>query len=361
MGKNGSDALKDIIPPMRRAVARALEGRPLMGIEVPEAAGGRISSWLHRAPQNRAEAPDRTASQDQAAQQGSAGVAGGRTAAVFELHGGGFALGDVRKGDALRTWIAHRYGVNVVGVGYRLAPEHPWPAALDDVIETLEYFAGHADEYGMDPDAFYLVGYSAGANLALATCLKLQERDDLAFRIRGMALHYPFLDAAVDPASLGTGGEDIPAEMMEAFNRWYAVDNDPRNPLISPLFASDGQLAALPRVVQYPVAGDALRPSAEALHARLAAAGCDCSLQVVEGAYHGYIEDAENLAVYRATSLPETGAARPSGFAQVAAESMAESLDALLGRPVSDVPFRPDRADEDARAFAADAAGEVRR
>lgn len=335
MADSKSEELKSIIPLMRRGVSRALEGRCLSGREVPQAAGGRISSWLNAAP--RAARAN--------------GAEGGKAPVVFELHGGGFALGDVRKGDALRAWIAYRYGVNVVGVGYRLAPEHPWPAALDDAIETIEYFAEHAEEYGMDPDAFHLVGYSAGANLALATCLKLQECDGLPFRIRGLALHYPFLDAATSPSSLSGRSEDIPVEMMEAFNSWYATDNDPSNPLISPLFATGDQLRRLPRVIQYPVAGDALLPSAEALHARLEAAGCACSLHVVEGAYHGYIEDAENLSVYRATSLSETIAARPSDFDQVAAQSIALSLDELLGSPLHDVPFRPACAEEDVRGF----------
>ena len=347
MANSGSDALKSIIPPMRRAVSRILDGQSRFGKEVTDAAGGRISCWVNAAPDARAhrrDACDAASSTSAGSRQSASALA----PAVFELHGGGFALGDVRKGDALRAWIARRYGVNVIGVGYRLAPENPWPAALDDVIEAIEHFAAHAGEYGMDPDAFYLVGYSAGANLALATCLKLQERDGLPFRIQGLALHYPFLDAAVDPFSLPTGGEDIPAEMMAAFNSWYATDNDPSNPLISPLYASDEQLAKLPRVIQYPVAGDALRPSAEALHARLEALDRPCVLHPVEGAYHGYIEDAENLEVYRATSLPETIAARPAGFAQVAAIAMKESLDELLGAPADDVPFDPDNARKDA-------------
>lgn len=343
MANSGSDALKSIIPPMRRAVSRILDGQSRFGEEVTDAAGGRISCWVNAAPDVAALRRDASDAASNASAE-SRPSASALAPAVFELHGGGFALGDARKGDALRAWIAHRYGVNVVGVGYRLAPENPWPAALDDVIEAIEHFALHAGEYGMDPDEFYLVGYSAGANLALATCLKLQEREGLAFRIRGLALHYPFLDAAVDPFSLSTGGEDIPAEMMAAFNSWYATDNDPSNPLISPLHASDGQLAKLPRVIQYPVAGDALRPSAEALHARLEALGRPCVLHTVEGAYHGYIEDAENLEVYRATSLPETIAARPAEFARIAAEAMRGSLDELLGAPVHDVPFDPDNA-----------------
>ena len=108
--------------------------------------------------------------------------------------------------------------------------------------------------------------------------------------------------------------------------------------------AVDAELAKLPRVIQYPVAGDALRPSAEALHARLEALDRPCVLHTVEGAYHGYIEDAENLEVCCATSLPETIAARPAEFARIAAEAMRGSLDELLGAPVHDVPFDPDNA-----------------
>ena len=331
MTTNESESLRGVIPLMRRGVSRALDKQPQTGVEVPGVGEGGISAWWHKAPVER-KAP-----------------------ALFELHGGGFALGDARKGDALRTWMVHRWGVHCVGVGYRLAPENPWPAALDDVVDTLRHFARHADEYGMDPERFYLVGYSAGANLALAACLKLQDDDDPGFAVKGIALHYPFVDAVTDPASIPSKDGDIPQEMMTAFNSWYATDNDPRNPLISPLFATDGQLARLPFAAQYPAVGDALFESSRKLDERLRAAGARCAFHPVEGAYHGYIEDAENLPVYRATSLPETVAAHPDGFAQVAADTIAASLDEILGAPRCDVPFSPETAIEDARRYAAQA------
>lgn len=326
-----SEALKGIIPMMRRGVSKALAKQPRTGIEVPGVAGGRITDWWHKAP------------------------AQGKAPVLFELHGGGFALGDARKGDALRTWMAHRWGVHVVGVGYRLAPEDPWPAALDDVVDTMRHFAQHADEYGMDPERFHLIGYSAGANLALAACLKLQQQEDPGFAVKAVALHYPFLDAATDPSTLPSRSEDLPVEMMEAFNSWYATDNDPRNPLISPLFATDDQLARLPFVTQYPAVGDALFGSSQRFDERLKAAGARCAFHPVEGVYHGYAEDAGNLGVYRATSLPETVAARPDGFAQVAADAFAASLDEILGAPLHDVPFNPETAIEDAQRYAAQA------
>lgn len=328
-----SETLKRIIPPMRRGVERCLAVQRLTGVEVPEAAGGRISSWWHR--------PAKTADQVEEAGRCVTGLP-----VLFELHGGGFALGDPRKGDALRTWMAGRYGVHVVGVGYRLAPEDPWPAALNDVVETLSYFAQCAGDYGMDPRQFFLLGYSAGANLALASCFKLQEESDPGFRVQGLLLHYPFLDAAVAPEDLPARTEDLPVEMMNAFNSWYVTDNDPEDPFISPAFATLGQLAELPRVIQYPVEGDVLAPSAHALHRRLQAAGAQCSLHAVENAYHGYLEDASNLYVYRRTSLVETIAARPADFAQTAARVYEESLDELLGGPKCDVRFDPEHAEE---------------
>lgn len=329
MSAEGSESLKRILPMMRRAAARELDGQTQTGTPLEGIGKGGVTCWWHKAPTAQ-PAP-----------------------VLFELHGGGFALGDVRKGDALRTWMAHRYGAHVVGVGYRLAPEHPWPAALEDATDAVRYFADHAEELGMDPSRFYFIGYSAGANLALATCFALQKEPAPA-QIKGCALHYPFVDAATDPATLPLRTEDLPVEMMSAFNDWYAGDNDVKNPLISPLYATDEQLAQLPFVTQYPAVGDALFDSACQLDERMRDAGARCAFHPVEGVYHGYIEDAENVEVYRATSLPETLAARPANFAQVAAESLAASLDEILGRVANDVPFDAESARQDAERFAAE-------
>lgn len=341
MAEDKSEQLKQIIPMMRRGVAKSLAKRPLTGTAIPPLVEGGVPSWWH-APLNASGV----------AVDGRQAADARRAPVLFELHGGGFALGDPRKNDALRTWIARRWGVHAVGVGYRLTPENPFPAAIDDVIGVLDHFAENAERYGVDPDAFYLMGCSAGANLALACAFRLQLRASLRFRIRGILLHYPFLDAAAKPEDLDTRDEDLPVEMMGAFNSWYVDGRDPKDPLISPVFASDAQLAALPRVIQYPVDGDALAPSAQTLHERLGAVGADCALHLVEGAYHGYLEDAANLQVYQDTSLPETVAARPASFDQTAARIYAQSLDELLGAPQEDIPFRPQQAAEDAARFA---------
>ena len=260
-----SDELKRVIPHLRKVMLASVLRGPVLGREVQLGSeNGLSSTWLHR-PEG-AEGPLPT---------------------VFELHGGGFAQGDARKEDALCEWIKDGFGVNVVGVNYRLAPEHPWPAALEDVLRTLAFYAHEADRFGVDSQAFYLMGCSAGANLAVAACLAAPQ--DAPYRIRGCLLNYPFLDATSTPDD-SFRDVDLPKDLAAAFNSWYVGDADPANPLISPALASDEQLARMPATVLCPVAGDALCGSAVRFRDRLSVCGVPCSLHIVEGTYHGYVE-----------------------------------------------------------------------
>ena len=100
------------------------------------------------------------------------------------------------------------------------------------------------------------MGFSAGADLALASAIKLRHCSNLT--IAGIIAHYPFFDCATDPSCKGERALDLPVTMMQAFNIWYCGDHDPQNPLISPLYASTEQLAKLPPVIMMPVVGDSL-------------------------------------------------------------------------------------------------------
>ena len=299
---------------MRRAVrslraseAAALEGGPAVAGKMIEVPGeeGPIQTWLHRAPS--ANRP-----------------------LLVDLHGGGFVLGDARKDDALCAEVASKCDVNVVAVGYRLAPEHPWPAALEDVCAVLAWYAAHAEELGIDGDRLYLQGYSAGANLALAVALRLG-REGNADALSGIVCHYPVLDFAREPDPEAVRAIDLPLEFMQAFRVWYVGDADARDPLVSPLFASDDELAGLPPVVLVPVVGDALCAEAVALAERLRSLGCPSTLMPVDDAYHGYIEDAANVAVYEATTIAETRDARPRDYVRTARRAVRQALDQVLG------------------------------
>ena len=303
------------LPYLRRQTARTLDARAMTGEWLaPELELGCASGcWLYRA----------------------AGTS--PRPVVFELHGGGFALGDARKGDALRAWVRDTFDVNVVGIEYRLAPEHPFPAALNDVAGTVRRIVD-GSEVEVAPARAVLMGYSAGANLAVAYAL-LSQRDNSAPPVSGLALHYPCLDVAerIDPN--GVRACDLPVDKMTAFSAMYAGERDKTDPLMSPVHADDGELAALPPTVFCPVEGDALLPQAETLYRRMVDVGASGVWNPVAGVYHGYIEDAADMETFRAISMPDTVATRPRGFQRDAARAVKTSLEHLLGPACHDVPF----------------------
>lgn len=304
-----------VLPYLRRQTERALDARAMTGEWLtPEVELGCASGcWLHRA----------------------AGTA--PRPAVFELHGGGFALGDARKSDALRAWVRDTFDVNVVGIEYRLAPEHPFPAALNDVVGTVRRIVD-GGEVKVEPARTVLMGYSAGANLAVAYAL-LSQRDDSAPLISGLVLHYPCLDVAERINPSGVRACDLPVDKMAAFSAMYAGERDETDPLMSPVRADDGELAALPPTVFCPVEGDALLSQAETLYRRMVDVGASGVWNPVAGVYHGYIEDAADMETFRAISMPETVAARSRGFQRAAARAVKTSLEHLLGPACRDVPF----------------------
>lgn len=314
--------LAPIVPQLRREVTRLLDKATLSGelIDVDEAAGRHAPCWLHRA------------------------ASGQLRPVVFEVHGGGFVTGDARKEDALCAWIRDSFDVHAVAVEYRKAPEHPYPAALEDVLATVGFFLENAEAYGMDRSRFYLMGCSAGANLALAAALKLSAAGSSP--VAGCVLHYPFFDAAKEPAPQDTEadeqGQSLPERLMQAYDVWYVGDADPAGPFVSPVYASDGLLRGLPFVTLYPVVGDSLMDDAQRIGARLVQAGVPCAFHPVEDAYHGYVEDAANVEVYRATTMPETIDARPEGFIEAAEQAVRAGLVEVLGPAKRIIPFKED-------------------
>lgn len=312
--QSNSDQMKSVVRYMRSSLARALRGSEVRGREIAAdaAAGRHAPCWLHEAKSK------------------------GPRPVVFEIHGGGFALGDARKEDALCEWISDSFDVHVVGLDYRLAPENPAPAALADVAASIRMVAS-GSQCDVDASRLALLGYSAGASLALAAAFELAYDPEVC--LVGLALHYPFLDAATEPDGAAVRDIDLPLDLMQAFNEWYIADGDARDPRISPTFATDAQIASLPFVGFYPVEGDELFSQAEAMASRMRSLGRPVGWHPVSGMYHGYVEDAANVAAYEAISLPETVAARPNGYVQAAARNVKASLEEILGPAPHDIEF----------------------
>ena len=163
---------------------------------------------------------------------------------VAYLHGGGWAIGTLDAFDPLCRALANASGALIAAIDYRLAPEHPFPAAPDDVRAAVRWLAAHAAELGADPARLGIAGDSAGGNLAAVTARRLRDEGDPPLRFQ--ALIYPVCDSALNTPSYRENGSGfgLTAESMKRYWELYLDGADGRHPDASPLRADD--LAGLP-------------------------------------------------------------------------------------------------------------------
>jgi len=217
-------------------------------------------------------------------------VARAAQAAVLFLHGGGWVVGDLDGVDALCRALANRTGAVVVSADYRLAPEHPFPAALEDAWTVLTWLHEHAHELGADPERLAVAGESAGANLAAVVARRAHADPGAVHpRLRAQLLAYPALDGALATASydeLGTGF-GLTREQMRWYWDAYAPGRAARAPEASPLRAPD--LAGLPPALIVQAELDPLLDDGLDYAQRLRAAGVDADVHVWPGMVHGFL------------------------------------------------------------------------
>ena len=203
------------------------------------------------------------------------------------LHGGGFTIGDIGTYDAQCRTLCGGSGAAVLSVGYRLAPEHPFPAAADDAIAATEWALTHADRLGGDAAAIAVGGDSAGGNLAAVAA---QARRGPEPGLAGQFLLYPVTDFTTERPSLDRNGEGLflTRDDMEWFLGNYMPDESGRDdPKASPLLAAD--LAGLPPAVVATAEYDPLLDDGEAYAEALAAAGVAVVHHRYEGLIHGFM------------------------------------------------------------------------
>ncbi|HEX2072267.1 MAG TPA: alpha/beta hydrolase [Geodermatophilus sp.] len=190
-------------------------------------------------------------------------------ATVVFLHGGGWTLGDVACYDGLARRIADQVGAVVVSVDYRRAPEHPFPAAVEDAVAATRWALEHAAELGGDPHRVAVAGDSGGGNLAAVVCQEL--RDAHGPQPAAQLLLYPNVARGADAPSVRAFG-DLPFLSLSDM-AWYTRQYVPRggdlgDPRISPL---EGHVAGLPPALVVTAGVDPLHDSgrdyAEAIRA----------------------------------------------------------------------------------------------
>lgn len=217
--------------------------------------------------------------------------------ALLFAHGGGWVTGSLDSHDRLCRQLANRLGAVVVATDYACAPEHRYPAALDDVDAAWTWLAGEAATLGADPRRIVVAGDSSGGNLAAALALRLRQRN--ALQPAAQLLLYPALDRSTASASYEryAQGYNLTAAMM----RWYWDAYDPQrrvdDPQCAPLAARD--LRGLPPALVALAPADVLHDEGAEYAARLAAAGVPARVLDCAGMIHGFLRWSGAVPVVR--------------------------------------------------------------
>ena len=204
-----------------------------------------------------------------------------RQGVILYLHGGGYTCGDIEYAKAFSSILAVECGVRTLAIAYRLAPENPYPAALEDALEAYAYLL----KKGYDPRHITLCGESAGGGLCYALCLRLMA-EGISMPGAVIAIS-PWTDLTLSGSSYGANANIDPTmtrELLEFYAKAYCIDRS--DPFVSPIF---GDLSQMPPSLIFVGNEEIMRSDAEDFHEKLIAAGRHSELIIAPERWHGYL------------------------------------------------------------------------
>jgi len=292
----GRPPYETLTPPEAREFYRA--GRRILQPEPPKVAEARNL----RAPGPQGEIPLRL-------YRGIGTERGAILPALVYFHGGGWVIGDLDTHDGVCRVLANAAGCAVISVDYRLAPEHKFPAAVDDAVAATEWIAAHAGTLGIDANRLAVGGDSAGGNLAAVVALVARDRGGP--RLRHQLLLYPATDFVTSDDPQRERFEGFPLNVVTM--NWFR-DHYLRGPAdysdwrASPLRASD--LRGLPPAYVLTVGFDPLHAEGEAYASRLRDAGVPVQHRHIAEQMHGFLTMGKIIAAARPATEQAAAAVR---------------------------------------------------
>ncbi|MFS0780174.1 alpha/beta hydrolase [Bacillus sp. 1P06AnD] len=220
---------------------------------------------------------------------------------LMYFHGGAFFSGDLESHDEIVRPICMESGHKVISVGYRLAPEHPFPAALDDCYNAVKWATEHKDELQWDGKNLAIAGDSSGGNIVAA--VSLMSRSKQEFSISKQVLYYPSLDLNFSefryPSLVENGkGYFVESDQLAEHNSFYLIAGaDTENPLVSPI--REEHLENLPPALIITAEYDPLRDEGELFADKLKRCGVQVETKRYEGATHGFLGKFTHLEEYK--------------------------------------------------------------
>ena len=188
------------------------------------------------------------------------------------IHGGGFVLGNAEMDDPFMPNMASQANVKIISIDYSLAPEFPFPKALNECHAVVKYAKTHPDELGIDPDKIAVGGHSAGGNLSAGICL--MDKDSQSLGIKCLILDYPPLDVYTEASLKPLPKGSLPVFICRIFDACYYNNKETRkNPLISPVFATPDDVRSFPPTLIMTASRDSLCDEGEMFRDKLIEAG----------------------------------------------------------------------------------------